>query len=141
MKVKKGDVVIINYILMDENNNVIESSYNSEPLRFRVGAGEVISGLDEGIIGMEVGEEREIIIPPEKAYGYRRDELVIPVPKNVFIERNIEPIVGTYINTRYGRAKIINVDDENVYLDFNHPLAGVTIKVKVKVEKIIREEE
>ncbi len=139
MEVKRGDIVIINYVLMDENDNVIESSYDSEPLKFKVGSGEVISGLDEGIIGMKVGEEKEIIIPPEKAYGYRRDELIIPVPKEVFHERNIEPIVGMYINTRYGRAKIINVDDENVYLDFNHPLAGITIKVKVKVEKIIRE--
>ncbi len=139
MEVQKGDVVIINYILMDENDNVIESSYDSEPLRFKVGSGEVISGLDEGIIGMKVGEEKEIIIPPEKAYGHRRDELVVPVPKDVFYERNIEPVIGMYINTRYGRAKIVNIDDNNVYLDFNHPLAGVTIKVKVKVEKILRE--
>lgn len=139
MEVQKGDVVIINYILMDENDNVIESSYDSEPLRFKVGSGEVISGLDEGIVGMKVGEEKEIIIPPEKAYGHRRDELVVPVPKDVFYERNIEPVIGMYINTRYGRAKIVNIDDNNVYLDFNHPLAGVTIKVKVKVEKILRE--
>ena len=69
MGVKKGDKVKVHYTGLLEDGSVFDSSEGKDPLEFTVGAGQMIKGFDNGVIGMEVGEEKEIKIPPEEAYG------------------------------------------------------------------------
>ena len=153
MKVEKGDFVVFNYIGKFENGEIFGTTYENiakeagiytedrtyGPLGANVGVGALISGMDEGLIGMEVGEKKTITIPPEKGYGMPRDDLIIDVPTSEFEKAGIEPIEGAYIMTDSGIARITAVGEENVTLDFNHPLAGKTLIFEVEIVDIEKE--
>ena len=154
LKVKIGDKVRVSYIGMFEDGEIFDTSYEDvakeagifyperkyEPIEFIVGSGEVIAGLDEAVVGMELGEEKEVKIPPEKAYGHVREDLIQRIPIEIFRDSGIEPKEGSYVNTSYGIAKISKVMEDEVELDFNHPLAGKNLVFKIKIEEILREE-
>ena len=154
LKVKIGDKVRVSYIGMFEDGEIFDTSYEDvakeagifyperkyEPIEFIVGSGEVIAGLDEAVVGMELGEEKEVKIPPEKAYGHVREDLIQRIPIEIFRDSGIEPKEGSYVNTSYGIAKISKVMEDEVELDFNHPLAGKNLIFKIKIEEILREE-
>ncbi|MFQ6072455.1 MAG: peptidylprolyl isomerase, partial [Methanosarcinales archaeon] len=120
MIVKEGDIVEVNYIGILEDGTVFDTSYESvakqgliynperdyKPIEFTAGAGKVIKGFDEGVIGMEKGEERTLTIPPEDGYGEHREELVNSVPISELNKIGIEPKVNMLLNTRHGPAKI-----------------------------------
>lgn len=153
MKVEKGDFVIFNYIGKFENGEIFDTTYEDiakeagiymedrtyGPLGANVGVGELIPGMDEALLGMEVGEKKNITIPPEKGYGMPRDDLIINVPTSEFKKAGIEPIEGAYIMTDSGIAQITAIGEENVTLDFNHPLAGKTLVFEVEVVDVKKE--
>ncbi|ANF22380.1 FKBP-type peptidyl-prolyl cis-trans isomerase [Thermococcus piezophilus] len=155
MKVEVGDFVVFNYIGRFEAGEIFDTSYEDVakengiyvedreygPLGVNVGVGEIIPGLDEALIGMEIGEKKTITIPPEKGYGMPNPELIIEVPITEFSNVGIEPIQGMYVMTDSGIAKITKVSEENVTLDFNHPLAGKTLIFEVKIVDIQKAEE
>ncbi|WP_456451202.1 FKBP-type peptidyl-prolyl cis-trans isomerase [Palaeococcus sp. (in: euryarchaeotes)] len=147
MKVEKGDFVVFNYIGKFENGEVFDTSYEDiakeegifledrkyGPLGVNVGVGELIQGLDEALIGMEVGEKKTVTIPPELGYGMPRDDLIIDVLKAEFEQAGLTPEVGMYVMTDSGIAKISGVKEDSVSLDFNHPLAGKTLIFEVEI--------
>ncbi|MCO6042180.1 FKBP-type peptidyl-prolyl cis-trans isomerase [Thermococcus alcaliphilus] len=150
MKVEKGDFVVFNYIGRFENGEIFDTTYEDiakeagiyvedrtyGPLGANVGVGELIPGMDEALIGMEIGEKKTIVVPPEKGYGMPRDDLIIEVPIVEFEKAGIEPVEGAYIMTDSGIAKITAITEENVTLDFNHPLAGKTLTFEVEIVDI-----
>ena len=77
--ITKGSLVTMHYKGSFADGEVFESSYGSDPLVFRVGNGEIIPGLDLAVIGMEIGETKDVAVPPELGYGDYRDELVVEV--------------------------------------------------------------
>jgi len=153
MKVEKGDFVVFNYIGKFENGEIFDTTYENiakeagiymedrtyGPLGANVGVGELIPGMDEALLGMEVGERKNITIPPEKGYGMPRDDLIINVPTSEFKKAGIEPIEGAYIMTDSGIAQITTIGEENVTLDFNHPLAGKTLVFEVEIVNVKKE--
>ncbi|NJE08420.1 peptidylprolyl isomerase [Thermococcus sp. M39] len=154
MKVEKGDFVVFNYIGKFEDGEVFDTSYEDiakkagiyvedrkyGPIGANVGVGELIPGLDEALIGMEVGEKKTITIPPELGYGMPKEELIINVPRSDFENARIEPVQDMYIMTDSGIAKITKVGEEEVTLDFNHPLAGKTLIFEVEIVDIQKAE-
>lgn len=82
-----GDVLTVHYIGTLQNGNVFESSYGRQPYTFRLGAGQVIAGWDQGIPGMKVGGKRRLVIPPSLAYG---SEGQAPIPPNATIQFDVE---------------------------------------------------
>ncbi|MFQ6052480.1 MAG: peptidylprolyl isomerase [Candidatus Hydrothermarchaeota archaeon] len=150
MIVEKNDIVEINYIGTLEDGTIFDTSYEEvakegniynperdyKPLKFHAGVGKVIKGFDDGIIGMEEGEERTLTIPPEDAYGEYRKDLVNSIPISALNRIGIEPEVNMLLNTRYGIAKIIEVTNTDAVIDFNHELAGETLIFQIKLEKI-----
>ena len=148
--VKNGTTVYVDYMGKLENGTVFDTSIKSvaeengifnpnreyKPLNFTVGKHQLISGFENAVIGMHVGENKTITIPPEKAYGVRDDKLIIPVPITAFNNTNITPTVGKHIYVRGAPAKIIKVNDTTVVLDFNHPLAGKTLIFEIKIVNI-----
>ena len=148
--VKNGTTVYIDYIGKFENGTVFDTSIKSvaeengifnpnreyKPLNFTVGKHQLISGFENAVIGMHVGENKTITIPPEKAYGVRDDKLIIPIPITAFNNTNITPTVGKRIYVKGTPAEIIKVNDTAVVLDFNHPLAGKTLIFEIKVVNI-----
>ncbi|HIP16878.1 MAG TPA: peptidylprolyl isomerase [Methanothermococcus okinawensis] len=148
--VKNGSTVSINYIGMFKNGTVFDTSIKSvaekygiynpnreyKPINFTVGAGQVIKGLERGVLGMHVGENKIIEIPPEEAYGPIREDLIIPIPIEYFIKANITPVVGSYVYVRGQPAKIVKVNNTHVVLDFNSPMAGKTLIFNITVVDI-----
>ncbi|RKX61765.1 MAG: peptidylprolyl isomerase [Thermodesulfobacteriota bacterium] len=147
-KVQMGDVVSIHCIGKLKNGKVFENTYEGEPFIFQVGSPEIISGLSEALIGMEEGEEKEVMIPSEKAFGPRDENLVRTVPRDA-LSLDVEPEAGLMLNlvvdTPQGEmnfpATIVKVTDTELVLDLNPPLAGEDLIFQIKLLKIISPDE
>ncbi len=137
LTVQDNMVVTLAYTLRLKDGRVVESSEESEPITFIQGAGEILPALEEALYGMAVGEEKEVWLAPEDAYGPRRADAYQVVPRSEFPEDfPLAPGVGLYVYTETGEAfpaYIAEVGPDTVTLDFNHPLAGEELHFTVKI--------
>jgi len=146
MAVAKGDIVKVEYEGRLESGEIFDSSSHgdhSHPLEFEVGAGQVIKGFEEAITGMSIGDEKEVTIPPEEAYGEINKEMVKEFPRKVLppMPDGAEPKEGMalLLSTPSGQkfpAKIAKISKDKVSLDLNHPLAGKTLVFKLKLVEV-----
>lgn len=124
------------------NGSNLFSYEGDNSLEFKVGKGEIIPGIDEIVMDMHEGQTREAVLPPEKAFGNKRNELVIDYSKELVPVGNI--YIGEVLDFkdrksgRIVKGKIIDIDRDNVKIDFNNPFAGKTIKFEVTVLEINR---
>ncbi|GAX60941.1 FKBP-type peptidyl-prolyl cis-trans isomerases 2 [Candidatus Scalindua japonica] len=130
--VKKGDKVKIQYKASLTNGTVFKESKPGKPLKFTVGDGKMPHGLDQAVLGMELREEKTVTVGPKDAYGKRNHELVMKFVKKD-LPRSFEPEVGNVVKIRNVPGTIIKIDEENIYLDGNHPLAGKDVVFEIKV--------
>jgi len=140
MAIKQGDTIKVDYTGTLEDGQVFDSSEGKQPIEFEVGAGKIIPGFDKAVVGMEKDEEKEITIKPEDAYGQPREDLKREVPRTA-LPQGQEPKegMGLMMNTPQGQqipARIVKVTKDNVTIDLNHPLAGKTLKFKIKIADI-----
>ncbi len=141
MKAKEGSKVKIEYEGKLDDGTVFDSSEkHGKPLEFEIGEGMVIKGFENAIIGMEKGQEKEITIKPEEAYGQHNDQLIKKIPREQ-LPKEPEPKKGMMlaIGTPDGKqfpATIVEVTDKEITLDLNHPLAGKTLHFKIKLVEI-----
>jgi len=140
--VKKGDKVKVDYIGRLEDGTIFDSSEkHNAPLEFIAGGGQLIKGFEEAVIGMNIGEEKEIKIPPEEAYGMPNPDFVKEVPRDCFPpEQEIAPGMVFVMKTENGKQiplRIALVSDDKVTVDLNPPLAGKTLIFKIKLLDII----
>jgi FKBP-type peptidyl-prolyl cis-trans isomerase 2 len=124
-----------------EDGTVFDSSEKHDaPLEFTAGNGQLIKGFDNAVIGMKIGEEKEVKIPPEEAYGTYNPEFVKEMPREVFPEdQDIQPGMMFMVALQDGRqipVRISEVSEEYVTVDLNPPLAGKTLIFKIKVLEI-----
>jgi len=136
LRIKDGQVVSMEYTLKVDGN-VADSSEGREPLEFVHGAGNIIPGLEREMTGMAVGESKEVVVAAVDAYGEEDESAFMEVPRAQFPEE-IPVKIGTEIQVQNQAgqpmyARIEKVEDENVRLDFNHPLAGKELHFAVKV--------
>ena len=140
---KKGDKIKVDYEGKLDSGEIFDTSKHGEhshPLEFEVGSGLVIKGFDESVIGMKVGEEKDITIKPEEAYGFHNESLLRKIPK-AQIPLKEEPKIGMMLilGTPDGQkfpVRIAEVTSDEVTLDLNHPLAGKTLHFKIKLLEI-----
>lgn len=111
------------------------------PVVVSVGSGMLVPGLDEALLEMEVGEERELELPPEKAFGKRDSSKIKIVSINEFKKHRVNPVVGMPVNIDGNAGRIASINGGRVLVDFNHELAGKTVKYTLKVEEVIEEPE
>ena len=134
--VQKNVVVSMEYTLHVDNEE-IDSSGGQDPLQFLAGHGNIISGLESEMIGMKVGDSKNVVILPADAYGEFDEEAFMNVPRGDFpkdmpIEEGSELTVKDDSGqSRY--ARVDNIDGDVVTLNFNHPLAGDELHFNVKV--------
>ncbi|MFH0867852.1 MAG: peptidylprolyl isomerase [Candidatus Woesearchaeota archaeon] len=140
MPIKNGDKVKIEYTGTLDDGTVFDSSEkHGTPLEFEAGAKQVIKGFEDAIIGMEKGEEKEIKLAPEEAYGNPSDQLIKKVPRDKLPKEELEPGMMLGVSLANGAqvpAKITEVTDTEVIIDLNHPLAGKALNFKIKVADI-----
>lgn len=139
-KASKGDKVKIHYVGKFDDGKVFDSSRQRGPLEFTIGQGRIIKGLENAVIGMSPGETRTVSIPPEEAYGPRREDLVRRMER-AKLPPMIEAKEGVFVNIRQPdggmlEAVITEVTDESVTLDANHPLAGKTLTFEMELLEI-----
>ena len=138
---KSGDTVEVHYTGKLDDGTVFDTSADREPLQFTIGEGEVIPGFEEGIVGMEAGEMKTINVPADKAYGSRRDQMVIQVDRNEF-PPDLDPQVGDQLqlmqpNGQSIIVEVADVSDSVVTLDANHPLAGKDLVFDVQLVDVV----
>ena len=152
MPFKDGDFILIHYTVkvVEEGREVVKDTTREDVARKAgiydpnrvygeylvvVGKSRLIDALDEAIRSMNVGEKRVIEAPPEKAYGERREDLIMRVPIKQLKRHNIPVRVGQEVNIGGRIGRITRVTERFAYIDFNHPLAGKTLKIEVEVLK------
>lgn len=141
MVVKKGNTVGVHYIGTFEDGTEFDNSYSSDtPINFEVGSGQTIKGFDDAVFGMEIGEKKDINIPYSEAYGEPDPAAIQNVQKTQFPD-DFEfvaggTIQGTFSGGQNFMAKIVEVEDESVVLDFNHPLAGKNLNFSIELVSI-----
>ncbi len=138
---KIGDTVRVHYTGRLEDGTVFDSSLGSEPLQFTIGDGRLIEGFEESVIGMNVGESKTVNIPPEKAYGPYHDELVAIIGRDRFPE-DLDLEVGQQLQLRQEDGHVIlvtvvDITEQNVTLDANHPLAGRNLIFDIQLVDIL----
>ncbi len=138
MKIAQNTVVTMHYAVKDKEDNLIDSSYDGEPIVFLQGSKFLIEGLEEQLDGHESGETFEVEVEAEKAYGPRHEGLVQRVGKELFQDFNVEIGMQLRAGTDNGDQTVIVVDkdDESVTVDGNHPLAGIDLKFDVEVIEV-----
>ncbi len=138
MPVKNGSRVKVEYTGTLEDGTVFDCSDNhGGPLEFYAGRGQVVKGFDDAVMGMEVGQEKEFKLPPSQAYGETDPGLVKKVPRSQLPhDKEIQPgmTIGL-LDSQLGHvaARVVEVTDKDVTIDLNHPMAGKTLKFKIKV--------
>jgi peptidylprolyl isomerase len=138
--VKNGDTVRVHYHGRLTNGTTFDSSEGRDPLEFKVGAGMVIKGFDNGVVDMTIGEKRTLNIPVEEAYGPKNDELIMEFPKEN-IPADLNPQVGMdlQMSNPQGQVfpvKVAAIGDTSITLDANHPLAGEDLIFDIELVEI-----
>jgi FKBP-type peptidyl-prolyl cis-trans isomerase 2 len=136
----KGNAVKVHYTGRLNDGTVFDSSENRDPLQFTLGDGNMIKGFDAAVYGMQEGEEKVITIPCFEAYGEKREDMMVDIPKEQ-VPPHIQPEVGMELSLQNQAGqpvpvKVVHVDEEKIILDANHPLAGQDLIFDIKLVAI-----
>jgi FKBP-type peptidyl-prolyl cis-trans isomerase SlyD len=139
MKISENKVVVLHYAVSDSDDTLIDSSYDHKPLSIIHGTGYLIPGLEDALVDHVVGDKFEVAVSAENAYGDRHDEFVQTVPKSMF--ESVEDLaVGSQLRatTDDGEQTVIVIDvtDDEITVDGNHPLAGIDLKFDVDILEV-----
>jgi peptidylprolyl isomerase len=141
-KAKTGDLIRIDYTGRLTDGTQFDSSAGREPLEFTLGTGQVISGLDQHLQGMEPGTRTTVTIPSEAAYGPRRPDAIQTIDRaSVPAELDLRPGARLQARTATGDTMpitVVDFDDKVVRLDTNHPLAGKDLVFDVELLEIVK---
>ena len=139
--VAAGDTVSVKYKLTLDNGNAIDSSLPDNPLKFVVGHDPMIQGFTDAVIGMKQDEEKNVVIPPEKAYGPRDSSMVRNFSREGLPEGFV-PEIGMMLNLNGPAgpmpAKIVGISEDSLSLDLNHQLAGENLNFAIKIVGIAK---
>lgn len=130
-----GHYVQLEYTFTDSKGRLLGSSAHSGLYIFKIGAGDAIPGLEENIIGLTPSDETTFVIPAEKAYGVRDESLSVSVPRNYFPSETVIAM-GNNVAVNHKILTIVDYNDTNIFLDGNHPLAGIDLHFSVRVHSV-----
>ena len=134
---KNGDKVTVNYTLTTAGGQVLDTSLGRKPLQFTLGSREVIPGFDQAVLGMQAGQSKQVIVPPESAYGQHRAERVLRVKRSEsLLGIRPHPGLGSALPDDDGQAGLFTVTESSkswMAQDFNHPLAGKALGLDIQL--------
>ena len=136
----EGDTVRVHYTGTLDDGSVFDSSQGGDPIEFTIGDQQLIPGFERGVMGLDVGEKKRIVIAPEEAYGPHHPDQVIEMERSR-LPAEPEPEEGAMVvgRTEEGEIqfRIVAVNAESVTLDANHPLAGERLTFDVELVAIV----
>ncbi len=135
--IKDGDIIKIHYTGRLPDGEVFDSTRERAPMIFVVGAGQVVGGLDQAVLGMKAGDKKTVRLSPEQAYGQHQNENLLefsldrmPHLQSLKVGMQIKlPLQGG----KAVSARVIEVKDSRIRLDANHPLAGKTLSFELEI--------
>jgi len=139
MRVTTGNKVSVEYTLRLEDQTVVESTVGSDPLVYTHGAQEIIPVLEKALEGMAVGETKQVTVPPLEGYGLVNPDAFAEISKHRLPATALK--VGAQLRGEGPQGqpvfpRVVEVKDETVILDFNHPLAGKKLYFDITVTSI-----
>ena len=136
MQVADNMAVSIHYTLTNDKGEVLDSSIGDEALVYLQGGGNIISGLEKALVGKVAGDKFNVRIAPENAYGELTDDMIQVISRDMFegID-DIEVGMQFHADVSYGSGvvTVVSIDDDNITIDGNHPLAGLALTFDVEV--------
>lgn len=135
-----GNTVKVHYQGTFEDGTVFDSSREREPLEFTIGQKQMIPGFEKGVVGMAVGDRKNLVLPPDDAYGEHRQEMIAVVDR-ARLPEDITPEIGMVLQMQrsdgnHFPVRIIDCNDDTITLDANSPLAGQTLHFDVEMMEI-----
>lgn len=136
--IENGNVVDVHYVGKLTDGNVFDSSEGREPLKFEVGSGQIIPGFENAVMGKTVGDKVTVTINPEMAYGEVREDLFVQLPLDK-MPGDVE--VGQMLQAmsddgRATQVRVHEVNEDNVIIDGNHPLAGQDLIFDIEIVSV-----
>ncbi len=139
MQIAQNAVAAFHYTLTDDEGQVIDSSAGREPLTYLHGSGHIVPGLEKQMEGRAAGDKFTADVVPEEGYGVRHEELMQEVPRAAFqgVE-DIRPGMQFQGNGPQGQVNVTvtKVENDVVFIDANHPLAGKTLHFAIEVTDV-----
>ena len=141
MRIEEHAVVLIHYVLTNDDKEVLDSSDGQDPLAYLHGTGHLIEGLEAQLLGKAAGDKLDVTVQPGDGYGEFNEELVQVVPRDVFdgVE-SIEPGMQFQTSNEDGSGgetiTVVSVENDEVTIDGNHTLAGVTLHFAVDIIEV-----
>lgn len=153
-KILKKDFIEIEYTGSTKDGNIIfdttdekiakendlHTHHDFGPIVICVGEGQILPGIDKNLEGKELGKEYTVEIKPEDAFGNKNAKLIRLIPTSKFKQQNMQPMPGLQINVDGMVGTIKTVSGGRNLVDFNHPLAGKELQYKIKVNKMIMDD-
>ncbi len=135
--VAEGDQVRVNYVGRFADGAIFDSSEGHDPLEFTVGAGQVIDGFDQAVVGLKVGESRKVVVAPEDGYGAHLPEMVAEVERQQIPDHD-KLMLGSMLEVGLEdgqslEVQVVEISDSTVVLDGNHPLAGKELHFEIEM--------
>ncbi|MBL4730719.1 MAG: peptidylprolyl isomerase [Sulfurimonas sp.] len=138
MAIEENQIVSIEYEVKD-GGTVVDSNIGGAPLVFMFGKGQVITGLENGLKDMIIGEKADLLVEPADAYGEFNEEATQEVPKDQFAGIDLEigmTLYGQGENGSTTQVTVKEIAEETIIIDFNHPLAGKALMFTVTVNSV-----
>ena len=134
---QQGNTIRVHYTGRLDDGSVFDSSEGGEPLEFTIGQGQMIPGFEQGVVGMELGESRTVVIAADQAYGVYQPQGVIEVdrseiPPTIQLEVGLQ-LQATGPDGRPAQLTVIELSEDKVKMDGNHPLAGKDLTFEIEV--------
>lgn len=140
MRIEQNKVVTFNYRLREEGGPELENNYDTVPMVYLHGHGNLLAGLEDALSGLAVGESKTITLPPEQAYGQRRENANqrIPIKHIASKHKRLLPGMLIKVSTENGlmNAKVVKPGKFMVEVDTNHPFAGKTLVFDVTITEV-----
>ncbi len=138
---ENGNTVKVHYQGTFNDGEQFDSSFDrGEPISFTLGTGQMIPGFENGVMGMQVGETKEINLAPDQAYGESNPEAIQEINKEVFpgdFEFRVGGVISGHSQTGQPlMGTILSEQKDTVTLDFNHPMAGKSLNFKIELVEI-----
>lgn len=139
MEIAASRVVRFHYVLTDDAGTVLDRSPEGQPLQYVQGANNIVPGLEKAMAGRKAGDAFDVTVAPEEAYGLHNAQMIQSVPREAF--QGVDAIEAGMQFRAQGPGgamlvTVVEVDDKQVRVDGNHPLAGRTLHFAVRVEDV-----